>query len=523
MDAQALLHRTMLTPSFYPDGSGQVTFVETHISRLYFTSQHVYKVKKSVNLGFVDFSSLDLRRYYCLEEVRLNQRLCPHTYLGVLPITFDGNEYRLNGTGAIQEYVVKMKRLPAALMLDRLIESRQPRLEHEMDRLGRQLAEFHQRADVVRGSDPSYLEKTTYNWNENFSQIEPFIGLTLDSAAKTILQSWINGFINAKGAALTMRESQGFIRDGHGDLHAEHICLSDPICIYDCIEFSDRFRIGDIVEDMAFLLMDLEFRSRWDLAQTLLQVYRRHIELGEGWEELLPFFKIYRAFVRGKVNSLLAEDRQVPDRVRYEARTLARRYFNLALGYLCPQVLLLTCGLMGSGKTTVAKAICRATNALHLRSDEVRKKRLGLPVLSRHEHSFGTGLYAPNITRETYESLLDMADKALQKGQSVLVDASFSLHDQRRPFFQLAQQRGISAFLIVTECPSEIALARLDARQKEGKDASDGRRELYHKQASRFEPVPEDPRVLRVDTSQDVDYTIQETLRCIIGKLGAHA
>ncbi|BCA79647.1 bifunctional aminoglycoside phosphotransferase/ATP-binding protein [Desulfuromonas sp. AOP6] len=521
MDAQSLLHRAMLSPTFYPSENGPVTFSETHISRLYFTTQHVYKVKKAVSLGFLDFSSLDQRRYYCLEEVRLNRRLCPQTYLGVLPIYFGKNGYQLNGPGEIKEYAVHMKRLPEDRMLDQLIRNKVPHLEKDMDRLGHRLAFFHKHAEIVRHPTLSYRQKTAYNWKENFNQIEPYVGDTIELEAKTILQDWVEAFIRDKGTVLTTREKQGFVRDGHGDLHAEHICLSDPICIYDCIEFSERFRICDIVEDVAFLLMDLEFRKRWELATTLLGAYRTNMDMGTDWEDLLPFFKVYRAFVRGKVNSILAGDIEAAESVQLEAKSLARRYFSLALGYLCPQMIILTCGLMGTGKTTVAKGLCRAINALHLRSDEVRKELHGLPVLRREEDSFNQGLYTRNVTQKTYDALLDMAEKSLQKEQSVLVDASFSQQDQRNRFFEMARQRGVPVFLIVTECPAETALNRLDQRQKQEMDASDGRRELYGKQAACFDPVQKRSEVITVDTSQDVDYTVHIILRHIIGKARA--
>lgn len=522
MDAQALLHKAMLTSDFYPDENGPVTFTETHISRLYFTSGHVYKIKKSVNLGFVDFSSLAQRYQYCLEEVRLNRRLCPQIYLGVLPVYYGEKGYQLKGPGEIQEYAVHMKRLPEDRMLDRQINNKIPQLERHMERLGHLLALFHKNAEIVRQSPPFYRQKTAYNWKENFAQIEPYVGHTIEARAIAIIREWVEDFISEKDAELDARERRGFVRDGHGDLHAEHICLTDPICIYDCIEFSERFRIGDIVEDTAFLLMDLEFRGRWDLAETLLQAYSARIDLGDGWEELLPFFKVYRAFVRGKVDSILAGESEAAESVRLEAKVLARRYFNLALGYLCPQILVLTCGLMGTGKTTVARGLCRAIPALHLRSDEVRKELHGLPVLSRQEDAFNQGLYTRSATQKTYEALLDTAERALQEGQSVVVDASFSLNDQRSRFFEMARHRGIPACLIVTECSAETALARLDHRREQEIDASDGRRELYEKQAARFEAIQEGYEVIRVDTTQDVDYTIQKILQRIIGTAGSH-
>ena len=523
MDAQALLHKAMLTSAFYPDENGPVTFTETHISRLYFTSRHVYKIKKALDLGFVDFSSLTQRHQYCLEEIRLNRRLCPQTYLGVLPIYFGEKGYQLKGPGEIQEYTVLMKRLPEDQMLDRKINIKDPHLEEDMAPLGRLLALFHKSAEIVRQSPPFYRKKTAYNWEENFSQIEPYVGFTIEARAKTILQDWVETFLKEKGAVLTTREEQGFVRDGHGDLHAEHICLTDPICIYDCIEFSDRFRIGDIVEDTAFLLMDLEFRGRWDLAEAFLKAYSTHIDLGDGWEELLPFFKVYRAFVRGKVDSILAGESEAAESVRLDAKVLARRYFNLALGYLCPQLMLLTCGLMGTGKTTLAEGLCQAINARHLRSDEVRKKLHGQPVLSRHEDAFNQGLYARSATQRTYEALLDRAEGALQEGQSVVVDASFSQYDQRSRFFEMARQRGVPLFLIVTECPAETALSRLDRRKEQAMDASDGRRELYDEQAARFDPIHKGSEVIRVDTSQDVDYTVQKILQRILGTARSHS
>ena len=519
MDYPAL-HKALLRPEAYPEGTGPVTCRETHISHLYFTPRHVYKVKKGVDFGFLNFTTLDRRRFYCEEEIRLNSRFCPGTYLGLVEIRRQGETVAIGGPGELVDYAVRMKRLPDDRMLSRRLQENAPDLPSDIGRIARRLASLHLGSEVCRmdGGQPN-LEIVKQNWRENFLQTEPFIGRTLPAQAHALLSGYVADFLEENAAILHEREEQGFVRDGHGDLHVEHICLGEPVCIYDCIEFSRRFRVADVAADLAFLLMDLEFRGRRDLAGLLLDVYLEAAGGDPGMPPLLPFYKIYRAFVRGKVESFLSDDPAAEEELRSRSARAAQRYFNLALGYLCPPALILTCGRMGVGKTTLAGSLARALGARLLRSDVVRKELAGLSPLERCDAPFGGGIYSEDLSRRTYAALLAAALEKTDEA-SVIVDASFARAGDRRLFQDRARRANRRCFLLHLVCDEETALLRLDRRRAEGADASDGRRDLFVRQGAAFDAVTEENNVIRVDTTDPVDYNVALILCALLAPTG---
>lgn len=518
MEADAL-HKAMLRPDTYPSEEGPVRFIETHVSRLYFTSGHVYKIKKPVNFGFLNFTTLDRRRFYCAEEVRLNDRFAPGTYLGVVDIRRRGGRFSVGGEGEIVEHAVRMKRLPEERMLDRLLCVGDPSLGQEMERVGERLRDLMDGAERCRNEGgQSNLEIVRINWRENFSQTHPFEGGTLEAAGIRACEAYVDRFLGENSALLLRRESEGWVRDGHGDLHAEHICLTDPVRIYDCIEFNRRFRIADVAADLAFLLMDLDYRGRRDLARRLLETCAEALGPQEETERLLPFYKIYRAWVRGKVDSFLSAAPEASAEVRKEAEERARRYFNLALGYLCPPLLIVTGGLMGSGKSTVAAALSQTLGAELLRSDEIRKELAGEAAGRGKDAPFGQGIYSPDFDRLTYDTLLKRTEAALDRGATVIADAAFGRREQRERFMTEARRRGIPALLLRMHCPRQTALERLDERMLSGEDPSDGRRELYDLQEAAFEEGGTD--AFAVDTTRPLSYNIHLIVLEIIAGIG---
>jgi aminoglycoside phosphotransferase family enzyme/predicted kinase len=515
------MHRALLRPEAYPEETGPIGHRETHISRLYFTDRHVYKIKKAVDFGFLNFTTLDRRRFYCHEEVRLNQRFCPGTYLDVVEIRKTAQQYRMGGEGEIVDYAVRMKRLPEERMLVHLLQTADPSLPAEMRRVGRRIALLHRDSEIVRSDGGrSDLDTLRHNWQENFTQTAPFVGQTLFACGQEACIAYVERFFAEHASLLDERQEQGFVRDGHGDLHAEHICLTDPVCIYDCIEFNRRFRVADVAADLAFLLMDLDFRERRDLADITLEAYRKAGKADRELPRLLPFYKVYRAWVRGKVESLLAADAAAGAEARSAAAQRSRRYFSLALGYLCPPVLVITCGLMGTGKTTLARSLAAALGARLLRTDELRKTLAGLPATADRPEAFGTGIYSAGMTARTYDLLLERCLAALAAGESVIADAAFLRRAERERFAAAAKRKGFPWLIALMACPVETALERLDRRQALGQDASDGRRELFASQAATFEPPAEAENIIRIDTAGDVDYNVQRILCAIIERDG---
>ncbi|MGE4345080.1 MAG: AAA family ATPase [Geoalkalibacter sp.] len=513
------LHKALMQTGTYPEGTSEVGFIETHVSKLYFTAQHVYKLKKPVNFKFLDFTTLDRRRFYCEEEVRLNRRFAPDMYLGVMEIREDHGRISIGGPGTTIEYAVRMIRLPSDRMLDHLIDRQATELPTQIDRLAPLLAHLEDEAPVCqRNGGRNNFDAVRGNWQENFEQMAPFIGQTLSSAAEDICHRYVEKFLQEHEELLLRREDEGFVREGHGDLHAEHICLTDPIRIYDCIEFNRRFRAADVAADLAFLLMDLEYRQRRDLSARLLAGYRAHAQPDADLPNLLEFYKIYRAYVRGKVQTFLQADPQAEDATRHEARLCACRYFNLALGYLLPSCLILVGGLMGAGKSTLALELSRANGANLLRSDVVRKHLAGLHESTPAPANFARGIYTPEWNRRVYDEMLRQTQALLSDGRSVIVDASFSRKQDRVQFRQLARRMQKPSLFIHLACDTETLERRLQQRREDPHEVSDGRQELLADQAAHFQQPGEEECILSLDGTHDPCQNAQNAICEILSR-----
>ena len=321
-------------PLSLPDPTLHVTLVQTHISMVFMGEDYVYKIKKPVDFGFLDFSSPKKRYRYCEQEVRLNQRLSDGVYLGVLPVTVFEERYRIGGNpDDAVDWAVRMKRIPETCLMRSLYERGQLRDSH-LDATARLLARFHREAERSPAIDEfGTWQRFKINTDENFTQTEAFVGQTLGRNAFERIRDWTDAFYRDNGPLFDRRVEQGRIRDCHGDLHMEHICFLEPVAAIDCIEFNERFRYSDTLADIAFLLMDLEYRGGVDVANRLWEIYAGLA--GEtGMERLLSFYKVYRAYVRGKVIGFQLQDPNIDAEAKEEALKTARRYFALALSYV---------------------------------------------------------------------------------------------------------------------------------------------------------------------------------------------
>jgi hypothetical protein len=324
----------LLNPAHLPDKTEVVSLVQTHISMLLIADRFVYKIKKPVDFGFLDFTTLDKRRYYCNQEVKLNRRLSQDLYLGVVPVLHDGSHYWLGeGQGRIAEYAVKMKRLPEDMLM-KSVFLRGELNELHLKKIAEVLARFHKSARNSKEIDTfGYPDAIKVNTDENFAQTEQYIGTTIDSKDFSELKRWTSSWYGSRGKAFMDRVQEKRIRDCHGDLHMEHICLTEDLPIFDCIEFNDRFRYTDTVNDIAFLLMDLEYHDGSRHSAILWDLYREQAREGEV-ESLLAFYKVYRAYVRGKVTSFQLDDENIEPDTKEEAIGTAKRYFQLARSYI---------------------------------------------------------------------------------------------------------------------------------------------------------------------------------------------
>ena len=321
-------------PVALPDKTGRVTVVQTHISVVFVADEFVYKIKKPVNFGFLDFSTLEKREYYCHREVELNSRLSKGIYLDVLPVTMDEGKYTLQGTsGEAVEHAVRMKRIPDEKLMKSLF-AKDAITPNHLKRIAGVLAGFHSGALRTAEIDEfGEAERFKINTDENFEQVEKYLGITISEAHFNAIRKWTDDFYIVNRGLFLERIREGKIRDCHGDLHMEHICLTEDLAIIDCIEFNDRFRYSDTIADIAFLLMDLEYHGGEHLARILWKAYKGLAKEGDV-DRLLTFYKVYRAFVRGKVNGFQVDDESIDETKKKEAVKIARKYFKLAFSYI---------------------------------------------------------------------------------------------------------------------------------------------------------------------------------------------
>lgn len=499
------LVQTLLQPGFYPHRPARVDLVQTHISFLFLAGEEVYKVKKPVDFGFLDFTTLEKRQFYCNEEVRLNRRLAPEVYLSVAPIhASPGKTLTLAPEGPVVEYAVRMRRLPQDRMLKALL-SRGEAPPAVMEAIAARLARFHREAATGGAIDEmGSIDVIRRNHEENFVQTRPYVGETLSPLQHRFLETYSENFLRTHASLFPQRVNEQRIRECHGDLHMEHICLSPEITIFDCIEFNERFRCGDVAAEVAFLAMDLDFHGFPAEADVFVQAYVRHSG-DRDLPVLLPFYQCYYAVVRGKVVGFRLGDAAIGDAAKAQARAMAESYFALALRYAArPErpVLIAMAGLTGTGKSVFARALGSLLGAEILQMDVLRKTLLGLAPAARRPEPFGQGIYGEETTDKTYAHALEKAADALDNGRSVILDGSFRRRQHRLQAAALAQQRGGAFFLVECVCPEPVIRERLAARQAAADEPSDGRWEIYEAQRRAFEPVKElaPPAHLRLDT-----------------------
>ncbi|RUM28697.1 MAG: gluconokinase [Aquifex sp.] len=302
--------------------------IQTHTSWVFLLKDVVYKIKKPVNFGFLDYSTLEKRKDMCHKEVELNRRLCPWVYIGVVPISEVNGKWVIENDENVVEYAVKMRRIPDDAILSNRLSTA---TEEDLKRVAKVVAGFHTRAKRV--DEFGKMEIMKYNTDENFSQTEKYVGVTISKEDYEFIKKKTNEFYEKHAGIFEKRIKEGRIRDGHGDIRTEHVAfLKEGVCIFDCIEFNDRFRYGDILNDMCFLSMELEYFGKENLAKAYEEEYRR-ISQDPDFDLMLPFFKCYRAYVRGKVNSFLLDDPNLNDEEKEKAKERASKFFKLARRY----------------------------------------------------------------------------------------------------------------------------------------------------------------------------------------------
>lgn len=480
-------------PDAYPHPASDVRVHQTHISVVFLAGPFAYKIKKPLDLGFLDFTTLEKRRAACEQEVRLNRRLAPRVYLGVAPVNLQAGRVCVNGPGETIEYAVWMERLPADRTFEALLQ--QGELTEALAvELARRVAVFHRRgACTPQITAQARWPVIARNCRENFEQIKPAIGQTLSTEVYERLKALTERRLEELRALVESRAARGVARDTHGDLHLDHVySLSavggqDELVIIDCIEFNTRFRYADPVSDVAFLIMDLEFHARPDLARAVANAYFEAAGDAEG-RELLDFYAAYRAVVRGKVEGFALAESEVPAEQKARLLRQARAHFLLALRLLAPPgerpALLMVGGLPGTGKSRLCRGLGGAAGFETLDSDVIRKELVGLEPARSASAEWGAGLYTEEWNDRTYAAIAERARAILWRGGRVAVAASFREEKRRLMFVQLARESGVPCLFL--ECRAEASILRDRLARRTG-DASDADWAVYEKAARAWE------------------------------------
>jgi uncharacterized protein len=515
MPPQADIFKAMEKPDFYPHAVSAIEQRDTHISKVFLTGAYAYKIKKPVDLGFLDFTTLDKRHHFCQQELILNRRLAPQVYLDVLPITLKDGRYSLCGTGKTVEYAVKMRQLPESHSLLRLV--RTGKLSGNLiDDLACILADFYHKALTSKETNAIGSWQTVRtNLEENFRQTKAFVGKFVDERLFLIIRAAAQAFLRRKKALFQRRLDRGKIRDCHGDLRTGHIYFYEGIQIIDCIEFNDRFRYADITSDLAFLAMDLDFEGYPNTARQLIQSYLNYTE-DEEMLVLLDFYKSYRAFVRVKVNCLRLLENDLSLHEKSKLRRETQQYLELAYQYAVQftrPTIWVVCGLPAAGKSTIAEAMSETLGVQVLRSDLVRKELLGLDPTAARDFPYAEGIYSKEMTSLTYGRLLMTAQEELKKGRSVILDATFGNQHHRDEVIHLAQD--LDTNILFVECTASYKTLRKRLVERETTDSiSDARLHHLKQFKAHFAPLDQmqDEMHLKVNTEASPDRSMRRIL-----------
>ena len=509
----AELRAALSDPAAYPEATATVETRETHISLVFLTDRHAYKIKKPVNLGFVDYGTEKRRHAMCQREISLNQRLSENVYLGVDAIVRDGSTLRVGGKGKVIEHAVRMLRLPDDRALGVLLNQGE---SVPIETLGHRIARFHSGHGLPdTGEHYGDLDHVRADWMENFAQTKSWIGELVSAADHELIRHSIESFLERHAMWFAERIADNRIRDCHGDLRAEHVYwIDDEFQIIDCIEFNQRFRCIDGASEVAFLAMDLARLGHHRAADRFVRGY-----VAESNDlrlyRLLDFYRCYRAFVRAKVCGFRSTSANGPRRKKICAD--AKSFFLLANSYaenLDRPVVIMMTGLIGTGKSTLAQAVAAALDIRLYSSDCLRKERAGLDPQIPQRVEFGTGIYSKASSADTYVALLDFARQALEAGASVVLDAAYPRNEDRLGVADLARKLGAKCHIIQCIAPDEIIHRRLQERNHHIGVISDGRWSLFPQFKRSYEPVVDLPNtmIIRLNTTQGIERNVQQAL-----------
>lgn len=516
MEPSKLLEQ-LKKPSLYGSDVNAVEVLQTHISFVALTGKYAYKVKKPVNFGFLDFSTLEKRKQYCEEELRLNRRLCPDIYLDVVPLIQKKDQITLGGEGDVVDYAVKMKEFPQGRIMTTLLN--QGKINQEtLDKICTILVDFYNASQPSREIEQyGQLDAVRKNIDENFEQTVSVVDVTIPKETYEYIKNATDQFFRQKTNVFEQRIKDGKIQDCHGDLHSGNIVVADNIYIFDCIEFNKRFRYCDVASDVGFLAMDLDYLNHPYLSSYLINKYVEKSN-DTGIFDVLNFYKSYRAYVRGKVIGFKLSDSNVDEAEKKEIIDTTKKYHDLSHYYASlfsfdlttnkPLVFIVS-GLTGTGKSTLSLKLAVDYHAHQINTDIMRKELAGIDKFERHHDKMNTGLYAPENVDFTYEKVMKRATMLLQEGHNVVLDATFQKQKYREMAREIADKHNAILLPIRCVCPDHIVKKWLEERLKK-KSVSDGRWEIYVAQKDSFEPFSNSEPHIEFDASKEsYDYRMQ--------------
>ncbi len=500
------------TPELYSHSVEKIEKRETHISLVFLTGQYVYKIKKPVDFGFLDFTTLEKRKLFCEQEINLNRRLTSDVYLELLTLRKSNSRFLLGDEGEAVEYVIKMRQLSEEDTFSFLLRNNKLSRD-QIASLARRLARFYTGAARSSAIDSfGKVETVAFNTEENFSQTQSFVPEIIPENKYLFIREATREFLSAKKGLFDRRIENGWIRDCHGDLRCEHIYFEPgEIQIIDCIEFNDRFRYGDVASDLAFLLMDLDFLGHRDTGKQLVEQYVKACYDPDIFT-VLDFYKCYRAYVRLKVSCLQISSGTLSPPEEKRLKKEAEKYLELsyeAADHFRRPTLWVVCGLPASGKSRMAREISFRYQAPLFSSDVIRKELFGFKPEDRIDEDFGKGIYSPEASNKTYQRLMDLADASLKEGMSAVLDATFGKSELRGKAAAIAGKRG--AHFVIVHCKPSLPTIERRLRAREGKKlVTDARLKHLEGHVKSFENLKNNElkRAVIIDTDEPFEENV---------------
>jgi uncharacterized protein len=531
----------MLNKDSYNEKTINIEHKQTHISNVFLTDKFVYKIKKPVNFGFLDFTTLEKRRFYCFEEIRLNKRLSSDIYLGVVRIIKQKDSFIIDELNVLNnledekkinlikdekiiEYAVKMIRLKEESLMSNLIKQEKLTNKH-IKKISIILANFYKNAKTDEKINYyGSIENIKYITNQNFEQTEKYIGSLFEKEKFDFIKNATNNFIESKKDLFNSRIKDEKIRECHGDLHSGNIFINDKINIFDCIEFNEEFKNSDICCDIAFLSMDLDFNSKKDLSKYLISEF---VDLSSDYllYALLDFYKCYRAYVRAKINAFMIDNENLLENEKNIYIENAKKYFHLAYRYASifndmKPTIIINCGFSGTGKSRWIKFASDMINASVLRTDLIRKKLLNISNEELRDKEFYKKYYSEENRQKVYDYIFNKVKKVLMHGGKVAIDATFIKKNNRLSYKKLAEEFNAKFIIINTTASSDIVKQRINERKIDESNLSDADFEnAYQYQINNFEEIINDEGfIIKIDTENN-EY---QNLKILRNKLGEY-